>query len=199
MDRTVLDRESALALLHEQMQNQNLRRHCYAVGKVLADFYDYFLEKDLLETSLSKDQWEVAGILHDADWEKTKDCPSRHTLELLSWLENYEVAPELLNLFNSHNSKITGLRRPETLLEWTLECSDELTGFIVAVALVMPSKKLTDVTVESVLKKFKQKEFAKQVEREQILLCEEKLGIDTEEFVKIVLNSMKNNSDLLGL
>lgn len=146
-----------------------------------------------------QEQWETAGILHDADWEITKDEPTRHTVELLEWMENYNVHPELLNVFKSHNSKITKLREPQTQLEWTLECCDELTGFIVAVALVMPQKKLADVSVDSVLKKFKQKEFARQVEREQIYQCEEKLGIGIEDFVKITLTAMQKNSELLGL
>ncbi|HBY10195.1 TPA: phosphohydrolase, partial [candidate division WWE3 bacterium] len=129
----------------------------------------------------------------------TKDNPGRHTIELLEWLENYEVPTELLEVFRSHNSKTTQLRTPETQLEWTLECCDELTGFIVAVALVMPEKKLEQVTVDSVLKKFRQKEFARQVDREQISQCEEKLGISLNDFVSLTLEAMKKNSELLGL
>ncbi|KKS31466.1 hypothetical protein A2380_03710 [candidate division WWE3 bacterium RIFOXYB1_FULL_43_24] len=195
MDKSRLDKNTALDLLHKKMKNENLRRHCYAVGKVLADFYDFFPASG----NLTKDHWEIAGILHDADWEITKDNPERHTIELLEWLESYEVEPELLDVFRSHNSKITKLRFPETRLEWTLECCDELTGFIVAVALVMPEKKLEQVTVDSVLKKFKQKEFAKQVDREQISQCEQKLGINLNDFVSMTLNSMKKNSGMLGL
>jgi len=195
MDKKLLNKDSALELLHEKMKNQNLRRHCYAVGKVLADFYDYYSSPG----GLTREQWEIAGILHDADWEITKDNPGKHTIELLEWLENYEVPTELLEVFRSHNSKTTQLRTPETQLEWTLECCDELTGFIVAVALVMPEKKLEQVTVDSVLKKFKQKEFARQVDREQISQCEEKLGISLNDFVSLTLEAMKKNSELLGL
>ncbi|OGC75516.1 hypothetical protein A2425_00295 [candidate division WWE3 bacterium RIFOXYC1_FULL_42_17] len=195
MYKKELNKSEALNLLHEKMKNENLRRHCYAVGKVLADFYDFFPTSG----KLTKEQWEIAGILHDADWEITKDRPDRHTIELLEWLENYEVEPDLLEVFRSHNSKTTKLREPETRLEWTLECCDELTGFIVAVALVMPEKKLEQVTVDSVLKKFKQKEFAKQVDREQISQCEQKLGVSLNDFVSMTLSSMKKNSGMLGL
>jgi len=195
MYKKELNKSEALNLLHEKMKNENLRRHCYAVGKVLADFYDFFPTSG----KLTKEQWEIAGILHDADWEITKDSPDRHTIELLEWLENYEVEPDLLEDFRSHNSKTTKLREPETRLEWTLECCDELTGFIVAVALVMPEKKLEQVTVDSVLKKFKQKEFAKQVDREQISQCEQKLGVSLNDFVSMTLSSMKKNSGMLGL
>ncbi|MFZ2663861.1 MAG: hypothetical protein WAX66_00660 [Patescibacteria group bacterium] len=91
------------------------------------------------------------------------------------------------------------MRNPQTILEWTLECCDELTGFIVAVTLVMPNKKLVDVTVESIQKKFKQKEFARAVDRNQINQCEEKLGIKLEEFIRVSLLAMQKSSNLLGL
>jgi predicted hydrolase (HD superfamily) len=191
--------ESAKELLHENMQNKNLRKHCYAVGKTLSEFYDFYRNEGRDVGGLTKEQWEISGILHDADWEKTTDNPERHVFELLSWLEDYDVPEELLNTLKSHNHQMAQIREPQTLLEWTLECCDELTGFIVAVALVMPNKKLSEVSVESIFKKFKQKEFAKAVEREQILQCEEKVGVPSEKFVEITLKAMQNNSDLLGL
>jgi predicted hydrolase (HD superfamily) len=194
-----LNRESAIQLLEQNMQNLNLRRHCFAVGKTLSAFYDFYFQNNLLTGDLTKEQWEIVGILHDADWEKTTNDPNQHTLLLLEWLNDYEVPEEMLNVFRSHNTKHTKLREPETLLEWTLECCDELTGFIVAVALVMPDKKLSDVTLERVLSKFKQKEFARAVERSQILQCEEKLHMLIGKFIEITLNAMQKNHDLLGL
>ncbi|NMB91358.1 HDIG domain-containing protein [candidate division WWE3 bacterium] len=199
MNKEILTLESALDLLHEHMQNKNLRKHCYAVGKVLSAFYDYYKEKGINIGNLSKEQWEITGILHDADWELTNQDPSKHTLETLKWLKEYEVPEEIINTIKSHNNKLTNLKSPESILEWTLECCDELTGFIVAIALVMPNKKLSDVTLESILKKFKQKEFAKAVDRNQITQCEEKLGIKPEEFIRVSLLAMQNASDLLGL
>ncbi len=199
MEKKSLTLESTTDLLHTNMQNKNLRKHCYSVGKVLSAFYDYYKEKGIDTGSLTKEQWEITGILHDADWELTTEDSTKHTLETLKWLEEYETPEEILNTIKSHNNKITNLKCPETLLEWTLECCDELTGFIVAIALVMPSKKLKDVTIESILKKFKQKEFARAVDRTQIAQCEEKLGIQLEEFIKISLSAMQKSSDLLGL
>ncbi|MBW6441415.1 phosphohydrolase [Patescibacteria group bacterium] len=194
-----LDIQSATQLLHENMQNKNLRKHCYAVGKTLSEFYDFFMNEGREVGGLTKEQWEIVGILHDADWEKTTDNPDRHVFELLSWLEDYDIPEEMLNAFQTHNYKMTKIREPQTLLEWTLECCDELTGFIVAIALVMPNKKLSEVNTESIFKKFKQKEFAKAVEREQILQCKEKVGIVPEKFVEITLKAMQENSELLGL
>ena len=191
--------ESAKGLLHEKMKNRNLQRHCYAVGKTLAAFYDHYQTEAKDTGSLSKDEWEITGILHDSDWEVTTDNPEKHTLMLLEWLQDYDAPEEMLNVFRSHNNKITQLREPETLLEWTLECCDELTGFIVAVALVMPEKKLGAVTTDRVLKKFKQKEFARQVDRTQITQCEDKVGVDINTFIDITLRAMQKDSELLGL
>jgi len=191
--------ESARELLHEHMKNQNLRRHCYAVGKALAAYYDHFQKNGDVTGTLNKEQWEITGILHDADWEETTNTPELHTLKLLEWLKDYELPEDMSNVFMSHNNKITKLRHPDTLIEWTLECCDELTGFIVAIALVMPEKKLADVTVERVLSKFKQKEFAKAVDRTQITQCEQCVGIPVEDFVGITLKAMQEDHDELGL
>lgn len=202
MNKKELTIQSSLELLHSNMENKNLRKHCYAVGKTLSGFYDFHrteLRSEKEIGGLTKEQWEIVGILHDADWEKTTNSPDKHVFELLQWLEEYDVPEEILNALKTHNFKETNLRQPQTLLEWTLECCDELTGFIVAVALVMPNKKLSEVTVETIFKKFKQKEFAKAVEREQILQCKDRVGVEPEVFVKVTLEAMQKDSDLLGL
>ena len=199
MEKQPLTLETATELLHQNMQNKNLRKHCYAVGKVLSEFYDFFDNKGIDVGGLTKQQWEIIGLLHDADWEKTTTNPDQHVVEMLSWLEKYDAPEELVNALKTHNYKMAKVREPQSVLEWTLECCDELTGFIVAIALVMPSKKLADVSVESILKKFKQKEFARAVDREQILQCEEKLGIKPEEFIQVSLSAMQKSSDILGL
>lgn len=197
-------KQNALDLLHEHMQNQNLRRHCYAVGKVLSALHDYFSQKGVPVNfidmgNLSKEQWEIVGILHDADWEITTKDEKNHTKLLLDWVKDKDLPEEMLDVFKSHNNKVTGLREPQTLLEWSLECLDELTGFIVAVALMMPGKSLAEVSVESVIKKFAKKDFAKAVNREQITQCEQKLGIPVPEFVELTLKTMQAEHELLGL
>ena len=197
-------KQNALELLHEHMQNQNLRRHCYAVGKVLSVLFDYYKERGFPANfvdmgSLNREEWEIVGILHDADWEITAHDENNHTVMLLDWVKDRGLSEEMLDVFKSHNNRTTGLREPQTLLEWTLECLDELTGFIVAVALMMPGKNLAEVTVESVIKKFAKKDFAKAVNREQITQCEQKLGIPVNDFVSITLKTMQDEHELLGL
>jgi len=200
----MLTKQNALDLLHEHMQNQNLRRHCYAVGTVLAVLHDYYKEKGIPANfsdmgNLNKGEWEIVGILHDADWEITAKDEQNHTKLLLDWVKDSGLPEEMLNVFRSHNNKVTGMREPQTLLEWTLECLDELTGFIVAVALMMPSKKLAEVSAESVIKKFAKKDFAKAVNREQITQCGEKIGIPVNDFVTVTLKAMQDEHELLGL
>ena len=191
--------DTAKELLHAHVLNPNLRKHCYAVGVALAGYYDYYKSQNKDSGKLSRNEWEISGILHDADWEETKDDPKLHTIKLLSWLKDYDVPSEMVDVFKSHNYEFTNLKKPQSLLEKTLECCDELTGFIVAVALIMPTKKLFDVRIENVLKKFKQKEFARAVSRKQIELCEDEVAMSTDDFIKVTLESMQKNSDLLGL
>lgn len=190
---------TAKELLHKNMESKNLRRHCYAVGKVLRAYYDFYKQEGRDLEGLTADDWEIAGLLHDADYELTKEDWGRHTLVAVEWLKDYETKEAIVNALKSHNNKITGLREPQTLLEWTLECCDELTGFIVAVALMTPNKKLADVTSESVLKKFSQPSFARAVDREQIKQCESRVSVSVAKFVEISLKAMQKSSELLGL
>jgi len=115
-------------------------------------------------------------------------------------LEKRNEDPVIINAIKSHAwGYCEGLPEPKTNLEWSLYCSDELTGLIVAVTLVRPEKKLSVVTVENVLSKWTKKEFARGVERKNIELCEEKLGIKLPDFIQIVLSSMQEISESLEL
>ena len=147
-----------------------------------------------------EERWGVVGLIHDSDYEKTKDNPEKHTLLAVEWLKKAgEKDPEIISAVLSHNYGHTGQNPPKNNLEWALYCCDELTGFIVAVALVHPNKKLAEVSVDSVLKKLPDKSFAAAVKREQIKMCEEKLDIPLEEFVKIALEAMQGVGEELGL
>lgn len=144
--------------------------------------------------------WEIVGLLHDGDYELTKDSPEKHTLLMHEWLlEKGENSKEILEAILSHNYAHTGNNPPKNILEWSLFCCDELTGLIVAVTLVKPDKKLKSVTVDSVLAKWNSKSFAAGVDRSQIKKCEEKLGIQLNEFIAISLSAMQAISDDLGL
>lgn len=183
----MITRDQAIELLHSHVQNQNLRRHCMAVGVVMRALAKHF--------EVSVEEWEILGIIHDSDWEETKDTPERHTLLTLERVDDERLKHALM----SHNTKLTHLADLEGNMEWALECCDELTGFIVACTLVLPSKKIADLTIDSIIKKFPKKEFARAVDRSQISQCEEKLGIKLEEFIKISLLAMQGISSELEL
>jgi len=187
-----MTKQQAIDVLHTHMQNTNLRRHCYAVGAVMRAL--------AARLGGNPDEWEVLGILHDSDWEETKDTPDEHTIHTLAWLKDANITEgPVIHALQSHNTKRTHLADLEGKMEWALETCDELTGFIVAVALVRPDKKLETVAVESVMKKWKTKEFARAVSRQQIAQCEEKLGISLNEFIQISLSAMQNIHEELGL
>ncbi len=183
---------AAIELLHTHTKNVNLRRHCMAVG---------FTMRALAEKLGGDPQaWEVLGILHDADWEETKETENEHTKHTLAWLKEEGITEgPIVHALMSHNTRLTHLADLSGVMEWALETCDELTGFIVAVALVRPDKKLETVGVQSVMKKWKTKEFAKAVDRGQIARCEEKLGIPLAEFIDITLKAMQKYHSELGL
>lgn len=196
-----MTRVQAHKLLLEHMSQPNLIRHCYAVEavmKALALRFNPGLSDSAIKEAVEK--WGVVGLLHDGDYEETKLTPEKHTLEMAEWLKKEGVKDnEVLDAILSHNYAHTGQNPPKNHLEWALYCCDELTGFIVAVTLVRPDKKLSSVSVESVQKKWNEKGFAAAVKREQIAECEGRLGIPLREFIEIALGAMQGISDGLGL
>lgn len=188
----MISREKALELLEKHIKNKNLIRHGLAAEAAMRGLAKHFKEDE--------EKWGLVGLLHDGDWEETTEDPSQHTKKMVEWLKlEGETDEEILKAILSHNFTHTSENPPKTNMEWSLYCCDDLTGFIVAVALVMPDKKLSSVTVDSVLKKFPAKAFAASVNRDQIALCEEKLNLPLPKFVKIVLSAMQEVSKELGL
>lgn len=191
----MISREQALEILYEHTKLENLRRHGLAVEAAMRNLATHF------NTPAGEvDKWTIVGLLHDADYEETKDRVERHGLETVGWLKAAgETDQDLLDAIAGHNYPRNNAKMPNNNLSWSVYCCDELTGFIVAVALVRPEKKLSSVTVDSVLKKLNEKGFAAAVDREQIKMCEEKLGIPLPEFVKITLEAMQEISRDLKL
>ncbi len=185
----MISKEEALNILKENISNENLRKHHYAVAAAMRALAEAL--------GGDPDRWEIVGLLHDADYEETKDDPERHALVIAEQLEKRGVSEEAVRAIKAHNYEHLGVM-PQTEMEWSLVTCDDLTGLIVAVALVHPTK-LDGVSVESVMKKFDSKSFASGADRERIRLCEEKLDVPLEEFIGIVLEAMKERSDRLGL
>ncbi|MEK7154907.1 MAG: phosphohydrolase [Patescibacteria group bacterium] len=192
----MITREQAWKLLTEKMQNQNLRRHSLSVEivmRALAKHLNINYSPELVEG------WGIVGLLHDGDYEFTKEDPANHAKLMANWVRQLgETDQELLEGIESHGWFHQG-RQAQTQMQWALFCCDELTGLIVACALVLPSKHLADLSAPSVLKKFPQKSFAAGVKREDIQQCEEHLGIKLEDFVSLALSAMQSIASEIGL
>jgi putative nucleotidyltransferase with HDIG domain len=188
----MITRQKALEIVEANTENKNLVKHCLCVEAAMRGLAKYFNEDE--------EMWGLIGLLHDADWEKNRETPHNHTRDTVKWLKEEGLEEDtVIRTILSHNHELNGEEGPKTNLEWSLYTCDELTGIIVTTTLVMPSKKLADVTVESILKKFNSKSFAAAVDRSQIKLCEEKLGIKLEDFIQIILSSMQTIALRLGL
>lgn len=189
-----MDREEAYKILLKYLQNKNLIKHCLACEAAMKGLYKR-LNKEF--NAKQENTWALVGLLHDADYELTKDNFEKHGLMLFE-KEKGTITEDIEHAIKAHNFQMTKVK-PSSEMDWSIACVDQLTGFIVAAALVHPEKKLAPLTTEFILNRMKEKSFAKGVNREPIKLCEEKLGIPLNEFIEITLNSMKSISSELGL
>ena len=183
----------ALTILHEWVQSESLRRHCYAV----ADSMRHFAQL----RGADADLWEAVGLLHDMDYERhpnQEQSPTEgHPFVGVEWLREQGWSEEVCRGILSH-ANYAGVAR-ETPLERTLYAVDELSGFVTAVARVRPSKSIHEVDVASVKKKMKDKAFARAVNREELVNGAELLGIPFDEHVEIVRDALKPIAEELGL
>jgi putative nucleotidyltransferase with HDIG domain len=183
-----MNREEALDLIKEKIKNQNLIKHSLAVEACMRKLADYFNDE--------KEKWALAGLLHDIDYEETKNDPNLHSIKGAEFLEKLGLEKEIVEAVKTHNEAHGIL--PQTKMAKALFCVDPLTGLIVAATLVLPSKKLKDLTVQNVLNRFKEKSFAKGAKREIILKCSD-IGLSLEKFIEICLKAMQEISNELGL
>jgi predicted hydrolase (HD superfamily) len=145
-------------------------------------------------------KWGLAGLLHDADWEVMRETPDQHTRKTIEWMKEAGIHDkEVIDSILTHNYHNNGERAPESKMEWALYTCDELTGLIVSSTLVTPDKKMASLSQESLMKRFNSKSFSAAVDRNQIRMGEEKLGIPFDEFVSIILNAMKEIAPSIGL
>ncbi len=181
-------RDDALRLVHEHIQNENLRKHCLAVEAVLRHFADHFGEDG--------DKWGVIGLVHDLDWEEHPDEHCTHTRRILTeegWPDDY------IRAVMSHAWGMFTDEKPEHTMEKVLYTIDELTGLISATALVRPSKSILDMKPKSVKKKWKESGFAAGANREIIEQGAEMLDMEISEVVEHTLKGMQSVADDLGL
>lgn len=183
-----MNRDEALKLLKEKIKNQNLIKHSLAVEACMKALAEYFNE--------DKQKWALTGLLHDIDYEETKDNPKEHSILGAQMLKDLGLDEEIVEAVKTHN-EIHGLL-PKTKMAKALFSVDPLTGLIVAATLVLPDKKLSSLTTQNILNRFKEKSFARGANREIIKKCED-IGFSLEKFIEICLLAMKEISEELGL
>ncbi len=183
-----MTREQAYALLTEYTQKENLIKHALAVEAAMRAYAQKFGEDE--------EAWGIVGLLHDFDYERYPSLED-HPFKGAEILREKGYPEEWIEAILGH-AEHTGVPR-KTLMAKTLFAVDELCGFITAVALVRPDKKLESVKVKSVKKKLKDKAFARQVSREDIRKGAEELGVELEDHISFVLDAMKKIAPDLGL
>ena len=183
----------ALSILHEWVQSESLRKHCYAVADSLKHF--------AARTSEDADLWEAVGLLHDMDYERfpnlEQSSTSGHPFVGVQWLREHGWSEEICRAILSH-ADYSGVPR-ESALEKTLYAVDELSSFVVAVALVRPSKNIRDVDLAAVKRKLKDKAFARAVNRDDIRRGAEALGMPLDEVITNVIAALQADAERLGL
>ena len=183
----------AQAILHEWVQSESLRKHCYAVADSMKHFAQLRGE--------DVDLWEAVGLLHDMDYERhpnlERSATQGHPFVGVAWLRENGWSEDVCHAILSHAdySNVS----PETSLEKTLYAVDELSSFVVAVALVRPTKSIHDVDVRAVKKKMKDKAFARAVNRDDIIRGAENLGIPLDDIIAQVVAALKGDAERLGL
>ncbi len=183
-------RDQALSLVREYVKNENLVRHMLAVEAAMAAYAQKLAPHE-------EEKWRVVGLLHDFDWE-IHPTLEEHPLKGAEILRQRGIDEEIIRAILSHADH-TGIPRT-TLMEKALYACDELTGLITTVALVRPSKKIADVKLKSIKKKWKDKAFARGVNRQDIEKGAQELGVELwTEHVPTVLQAMQAIADDLGL
>ena len=183
----------ALATLREWVQSESLRKHCYAVADSMKHFAQLRNE--------DPDIWETVGLLHDMDYERhpnlERSSTEGHPFVGVAWLREHGWSEQICRAILSH-ADYSGVSR-ETPLEKALYAVDELSGFVIAVARVRPSKSIHEVEIAAVKKKMKDKAFARAVNREDIVRGAEGLGMALDQVIAEVIVALKSDAERLGL
>jgi putative nucleotidyltransferase with HDIG domain len=183
----------AQTILHDWVQSESLRKHCYAVADSMRHFAQLRGE--------DADLWEAVGLLHDMDYERhpnlERSATEGHPFVGVAWLRENGWSEEVCRAILSH-ADYSGVSR-ETPLEKTLYAVDELSSFVVAVALVRPTKSIHDVDIRAVKKKMKDKAFARAVNRDDIMRGADGLGMPLDDVIAQVIAALKVDAERLGL
>jgi putative nucleotidyltransferase with HDIG domain len=184
-----MNRDDALKLVQEYIKNENMIKHCLASEAVLAAVAE--------RLGQDREKWALAGLLHDLDVEITNADLNVHVLKTVEILRDKGIDPDIIEAIRLHNEHAHGDKRTE-VFHHALAAGETITGLIIATALVYPDKKLASVKPKSIVKRMKEKAFARSVDRDIIRECE-LIGIPLREFAELSLTAMQGISDDLGL
>ncbi len=182
-----MNRDFAYQLVCEKIQQENLIKHIISVEAVMRRLAQHFNE--------DVERWGLVGLLHDLDYAETVNSPERHTFLTKEWLAAYpEIDAEMIHAIQAHAEHVECQSR----MDWAIYATDPTTGLITAAVLMHPSKKLDQLEVKSILKRFKDKRFAMGARRDAIAKCDQ-LGLTMEEFMTLALDGMRSIAEQLGL
>src|SRR5687768_9432411 len=183
-----ISRDEALALMHEWVASESLRRHMYSVEAAMRAY--------ARKSGEDVELYGMTGLVHDFDYERHPDA---HPVPGAAVLRQRGFPEELVHAVLAHGYPARTDVAPETALDRTLRACDEVTGLITAAALVRPSRSLADLEAKSVLKKFKDKAFAAGVDRDEVTHSAQELGVDLKEHIQAVIEAMRGIAAELGL
>jgi uncharacterized protein len=189
LKRSPMTRNEALELFESHVKADNLKKHCLATEAIMRE----------LAMRLNEDceLWGNVGLLHDLDFEDTREQPEIHGTRTVAVLAPCGLPEEALKAVLRHNAEALNLKR-ESVLDYALTCAETITGLIVAAALVHPDKQIRSLNPSSVRKRMKSKDFARSVNRDHVVLCEQ-INIPLMDFVELSIKAMATISDELGL
>lgn len=181
-----MNRDEALSLVKQHLKNKNLVKHSLAVEACMR----------AMAARLNQDveKWGLAGVVHDLDYEITEKSPELHTSETVKILENLGIDPDIIRTVQAHAGQVPC----QSDMECSIFAIDPLTGLIIAATLMHPSKKLKNVDLGFIQRRYKEKSFARGARREDIEQIQN-VGMDLDEFITICLEAMQSISDELGL
>ena len=186
MPQLNITRDQAYQLVEQKIGVNNLLKHILAVEVGMRRVAEH-LGEDV-------EYWGLTGLLHDLDYNETKDDEARHTYVTEEWLGEYQLPEDMLYAIHAHPGHVPC----KSNMDWSLYSVDPTTGFIVACALMHPDKKLASIDAEFMLRRFKEKRFAAGATRENIAACSN-LGLELEQFLMLILGGMMTISDKLGI
>ncbi len=181
-----MNRDEALELVKKYLKNKNLFKHSLAVEACMRSMAARF-NQDV-------EKWGLAGILHDLDYEITEKSPELHTTETKKILQDLDIESDVICTIQAHAGQIPC----KSDMEWSIFSLDPLTGLIIAATLMHPSKKLKEIDLGFVKRRYKEKSFARGARREDIEQIKN-IGMDLDEFISVCLEAMQGISEELGL